>query len=138
MRQAFTLIELLVVVLIIGILAAIALPQYQKAVMKTRAMQGLIQLQAIDTAQEEYYLANGAFSTDIESLSISFANMQSAFIGGTGDFVSLFEPNATQVEKEGYGYIVASLGELGGVIPYTSYSAKTSFINNNKDTHEKM
>lgn len=70
--------------------------------------------------------------------SIAFANMQAAFIGGTGDFVSLFEPNATQVENAGYGYVVASLGELGGVIPYTSYSAKTSFINNNKDTIKKF
>ena len=70
--------------------------------------------------------------------SIAFANMGAAFIGGTGDFVSLFEPNATQVENEGYGYIVASLGELGGVIPYTSYSAKTSFIENNKDTIKKF
>ena len=66
--------------------------------------------------------------------SIAFASMQGAFIGGTGDFVTLFEPNATQVQKEGYGYIVASLGELGGNIPYTSYSAKSSFINNNQDT----
>ena len=65
--------------------------------------------------------------------SIAFAAMQGAFIGGTGDFVSLFEPNATDVEKEGYGYIVASLGELGGVIPYTSYSARISYIENNKD-----
>lgn len=66
--------------------------------------------------------------------SIAFASMQGAFIGGTGDFVSLFEPNATQVEKQGYGYIVASLGELGGVIPYTSYSAKSSYLNENEET----
>jgi len=70
--------------------------------------------------------------------SIAFASMQSSFIGGTGDFVSLFEPNATQVEKEGYGYIVASLGELGGNIPYTSYSAKSSFIENNKEIVKKF
>ena len=44
--------------------------------------------------------------------SIAFASMSGAFIGGTGDFVSLFEPNALQLEKEGYGYVVASLGEL--------------------------
>lgn len=66
--------------------------------------------------------------------SVAFASMQGAFIGGTGDFVSLFEPNATQVEKQGYGYVVASLGELGGVIPYTSYSAKTSYLENNEET----
>ena len=58
--------------------------------------------------------------------SIAFASMQGAFIGGTGDFVSLFEPNASQVEKEGLGYIVASIGEFGGVVPYTSYNAKKS------------
>lgn len=56
--------------------------------------------------------------------SIEFASMSGAFIGGTGDFVNLFEPNALQLEQEGYGYVVASLGELGGVVPYTAYHAK--------------
>lgn len=70
--------------------------------------------------------------------SVAFAAMQGAFIGGTGDFVSLFEPNATQVEKAGYGYIVASLGELGGVIPYTSYSARISYLEKNPDIIEKF
>ena len=70
--------------------------------------------------------------------SIAFSSMQSAFISGTGDFVSLFEPNATQVEQQGLGYIVASLGELGGTIPYTSYSAKISYIEKNKDIIEKF
>ena len=88
----------------------------------------------------EYILnKNGIKKDDLTiDTSIAFANMQAAFIGGTGDFVSLFEPNATQVENEGYGYVVASLGELGGVIPYTSYSAKISFIENNKDTIKKF
>lgn len=63
--------------------------------------------------------------------SIAFASMQGAFIGGTGDYVSLFEPNASQVEKEGYGYVVASIGELGGVVPYTAYNARKSFIEEN-------
>ena len=66
--------------------------------------------------------------------SISFAAMQGAFIGGTGDFVTLFEPNATDVEKNGYGYVVASVGELGGSAPYTAYNARKSFIDNNSDT----
>lgn len=65
--------------------------------------------------------------------SIEFASMSGAFIGGTGDFVNLFEPNALQLEKEGYGYVVASLGELGGVVPYTSYNAKKSYIEENPD-----
>ena len=88
----------------------------------------------------EYILTkNGIKTSDLTiDTSISFANMQSAFISGTGDFVSLFSPNANQVEKEGYGYIVASLGELGGIIPYTSYSAKISYIDNHKDIIEKF
>ncbi len=66
--------------------------------------------------------------------SVAFAAMQGAFIGGTGDFVTLFEPNATDVEKNGYGYVVASVGELGGSAPYTAYNARKSFIDNNPDT----
>lgn len=63
--------------------------------------------------------------------SIAFAAMQGAFIGGTGDFVTLFEPNATAVEKEGLGYIVAYVGTLGGEVPYTAYNARKSYIENN-------
>lgn len=70
--------------------------------------------------------------------SISFAAMQGAFIGGTGDFVSLFEPNATLVEKEGYGYIVASLGELGGNLPYTAYNARISYLEKNPEIIKKF
>ena len=65
--------------------------------------------------------------------SIAFASMSGAFIGDTGDFVSLFEPNALQIEKQGYGYVVASLGELGGVVPYTAYNARKSYIEQNPD-----
>lgn len=88
----------------------------------------------------EYILTkNGIKTSDLTiDTSIAFASMGGAFIGGTGDFVSLFEPNATNVEKEGYGYIVASLGELGGNIPYTAYNAKSSFINNNPNTIKKF
>jgi len=68
--------------------------------------------------------------------SIAFASMAGAFIGGTGDFVSLFEPNALQLEQQGYGYVVASLGELGGVVPYTAYNAKKSYIESNPDVIE--
>lgn len=70
--------------------------------------------------------------------SVTFAAMGSAFIGGTGDYVSLFEPTALEVEKQGYGYVVASLGNLGGNVPYTSYSAQKSYIKDNKDVIEKF
>lgn len=71
---------------------------------------------------------------DVEiDTSVDFAAMGGAFIGGQGDFVTLFEPNALEIEKEGYGYVVASIGELGGVVPYTSYSARISFLEENKE-----
>ncbi|MBQ3420486.1 MAG: ABC transporter substrate-binding protein, partial [Romboutsia sp.] len=65
--------------------------------------------------------------------SVEFSAMQGAFIGGTGDFVTLFEPNALAVEKAGYGKVVAYVGDLGGIVPYTAYNAKKSYIENNKD-----
>jgi len=70
--------------------------------------------------------------------SIAFAAMGGAFIGGQGDFVTLFEPTALEVEQQGYGYVVASVGELGGIVPYTSYSARMSFIEENKELIEKF
>lgn len=70
--------------------------------------------------------------------SIAFSAMEGAFIGGTGDFVTLFEPNALSVEKNGYGYVVAYIGELGGNVPYTAYNARTSYIENNKDIIKKF
>ncbi len=68
--------------------------------------------------------------------SIAFASMAGAFIGGTGDFVTLFEPQALQVESQGLGYVVASIGELGGEVPYTAYNAKKSYIENNPEVIE--
>lgn len=75
---------------------------------------------------------NGFENPNIDT-SIEFAAMSGAFIGGSGDFVTLFEPNATKIEQQGYGYIVSSVGELGGVVPYTAYNARKSFIENNKN-----
>lgn len=69
---------------------------------------------------------------------ISYDTMNAAFAGGTGDFVTIFEPTASVFEKEGTGYIVASVGEAAGEIPYTAYFAKKSFIENNSDIIQKF
>lgn len=59
---------------------------------------------------------------------MQFAAMPGAFIGGQGDYVIIFEPTASSMEKEGKAYIVASLGKESGEIPYTAYFAKKSLI----------
>ena len=64
--------------------------------------------------------------------SIKFDLMASAFTSGTEDYVTLFEPTASNIQKLGKGYIVASVGKEAGEIPYTAYFAKKSYIQNNE------
>lgn len=70
--------------------------------------------------------------------SIEFAALSGTFIGGTGDFVNLFEPNATNLEKEGYGKVVASIGMLSGEVPYTAFYARKSYIDKNPEIIKKF
>ncbi len=70
--------------------------------------------------------------------SVQFDNMTGAFLGGTGDYVTMFEPTASSVEAEGKGYIVASVGEEAGEMPYTAYFAKKSFIAENADLIQRF
>ena len=83
----------------------------------------------------EYILKNNGIdpATDLEiNQSIDFGSTAAAFTGDmSADFTVEFEPSATTLEKEGAGYVVASLGVDSGYVPYTSYSAKTSFLNEN-------
>ena len=69
---------------------------------------------------------------------VDFASLSGSFIGGVGDFVNLFEPNATKLENEGLGYVVGSVGELSGEMPYTAFYARKSYIENNRQTIEKF
>lgn len=84
----------------------------------------------------EYILKNNGIdiSTDLEIVqNIDFGLTGGAFVGGQGDFTVEFEPHATALEKEGTGYVVASLGVDSGYVPYTAYSAKKSYINKNPE-----
>ena len=70
--------------------------------------------------------------------SVQFSMMTAAFTGGTGDYVTAFEPTASMLQQEGKGYIVASVGEASGDIPYTAYFAKKSFIDKNSDLIQRF
>lgn len=84
----------------------------------------------------EYILKQNGINpaADLEiNQSIDFGSTAAAFSEGQGDFTIEFEPGATTLESESKGYVVASLGEDSGFVPYTAYSAKKSFIDANPD-----
>lgn len=70
--------------------------------------------------------------------SIEFSALTGAFISKQGEFVNLFEPNALNIEKENYGCVLSSLGNITGTVPYTTFYAKDSYIKNNKDIIKKF
>lgn len=77
---------------------------------------------------------NGVDINDVNiNTSVEFAALSGSFIGGVGDYVNLFEPNATKLEEEGYGYIVESVGSLSDEVPYTAFNARKSYIKDNED-----
>lgn len=84
----------------------------------------------------EYVIKQNGLNPDTDLVlddSIKFDLMASAFTSGEADFVTLFEPTASNVQDIGKGYIVASVGEESGEIPYTAYFAKKSYIENNEE-----
>ncbi len=83
--QAFTLIELLVVVLIIGILAAVAVPQYQNAVLKSRFASMKHTIQAMWEAENAYYLANGTYANRFDELAIDLPAPVSKYTSATAE-----------------------------------------------------
>jgi NitT/TauT family transport system substrate-binding protein len=89
----------------------------------------------------EYVLRNHGItpSEDIEIITnIAFTATAGAFKSGTGDYVTLFEPTASTMKKDNSGYIVASIGESAGPIPYTCYFSTKSYMENNPEIVEKF
>lgn len=90
----------------------------------------------------EYVLKNN-YGFDLEKdvnvrTDVQFDVLAGAFVGGEGDYVTLFEPVASTLEKEGKGYVVASIGEEAGYIPYTCYSATKEYIEKNPEIIQKF
>ena len=83
----------------------------------------------------EYALKESGINKDEVKIdkSVEFSGLTGAFISKQGDFVNLFEPNATTIEKQKYGCVLSSLGQITGEVPYTTFYAKEEYINNNKD-----
>lgn len=82
----------------------------------------------------EYAIAKNNVQNCTINYDVAFDNLTGAFIGGTGDFVTAFEPTATSIVESGHGYILASVGAETGEIPYTAFTANDSFIKANTDT----
>ncbi len=123
MKRGFTLIELLVVVLIIGILAGVALLQYEKAVEKSRVSEALTMVKSILLAQEAYYLANGTYATDLADLDLSVPGEDTTASGTPSKIIKNFHCRAvsagtTTTSTLGYG-VCRRIGK-----PYAIYAAK--------------
>ncbi len=84
----------------------------------------------------EYILReHGLTDTDINlNFDVSFNNMTAAFIEGTAQYCTMFEPTASEVQAAGKGFIVAAVGDESGVVPYTSFIAKRSWLTKNEAT----
>ncbi|WP_428075284.1 type IV pilin protein [Candidatus Avelusimicrobium luingense] len=140
-NKAFTLIELLVVVLIIGILASVALPQYKFAVAKARATQLVTTANSIVQAEDRYYLANNAYTNQLDDLDIEFPDANKP-VGQGNLLIQLILQNSTNPD-----HVVVQDRRLTGVelrfgYSHTSWTAwqnwRTCYATKTNDLANKL
>ncbi len=115
-KSAFTLIELLVVVLIIGILASIALPQYQIAVAKARAANMLPLIRAFANAEERFFMANGSYTYRYDELDVSVPSTKTA--------TCLSKPDQVCYEVNGWAFELFRANPGGEPVSVQAYDGK--------------
>ncbi len=136
----FTLIELLVVVLIIGILAAIALPQYRLSVLRARYTSAVVTEEAIRAAQERYYLANGEYAVDFANLDIVFPECQPNAKGNVCTAPKYYCWVSEAPEDTSHGSSYCQM-RVDGYLAYWSYPFKLSrqcFAGENHDLNNQL